>query len=59
MSDKTEFTCPRCGHKWEKSLAELKREQATYRDAAKKQVIEVRDACPVCGTYVVLQVQED
>jgi len=58
MIDEIEFSCPRCGHKWEKSLAELKKEQTVYRDE-KKQVIEVRDACPVCGTHVVLQVQED
>jgi ribosomal protein S27AE len=57
MSDKIEFTCPRCGRKWKKSLAELKREQAVWRGEEKK-IIEVRDACPVCGTYVVLQVQE-
>jgi ribosomal protein S27AE len=58
MSEKIEFTCPRCGSKWQKSLAELKQEETVWRGEEKK-VIEVRDACPVCGTQAVFQVQED
>jgi len=62
MSEKIKITCPRCGHKWEKSLSELEIDQTIYREINKKpdvKVVKYRAVCPVCGTYIIIEVEED
>ena len=64
MSDKIKITCPRCGHKWEQSLGELEKMEIIYRGAKKekskeKKVSQYRAVCPVDGTYIILEVEED
>ncbi len=64
MSDKIKITCPRCKHKWEQSLNELvKMEIVTvYRgekEKPKKNIVKYRAKCPVDGTYVIIEVEED
>jgi len=62
MSDKIKITCPRCGHKWEKSLPELERLETIYRggkEKTRKEIVKYRALCPVDGTYIILEVEED
>ena len=62
MSDKIKITCPRCKHEWEKSLQELERIEIVYRgerDKSKVKVGKYRAVCPVDGTYVIIEVEED
>ena len=62
MSEKIKITCPRCKHKWEKSLQELEKMETIYRGEKEKpqgKIEKYRAVCPVDGTYVILEVQED
>jgi hypothetical protein len=62
MSEKIKITCPRCGHKWEKSMPELEKVEVIYRGGEKAPPVEIgkyRAVCPVDGTYVILEIQED
>ncbi len=62
MSDKIELTCPRCKHKWEKSLNELERLEEIYRgekERSQGKVVKYRAQCPNDGTYVIVEVEED
>jgi hypothetical protein len=63
MSDEVKITCPRCGHKWEKSLSALEKIDIIYRgdekEKTKVKIIEYRAVCPVDGTYVIIEVEED
>jgi len=63
MSEKIKITCPRCKHKWEKSLQELEKLETLYRgDEKEKQkgkIVEYRAVCPNDGTYVIIKVEED
>ena len=62
MSEKIKITCPRCGHKWEKSLAELEKLEEIYRgekEKPKKEIVKYRAICPNDGTYVIIEVEED
>ena len=63
MSEKIKITCPRCKHKWGKSLSELEKMEVIYRgdekEKTKGKVVEYRAVCPNDGTYIVVEVQED
>ena len=63
MSDEVKITCPRCGHKWEQSLKKLEKMVEVYRDIdqkhTKKETVKYRAICPVDGTYIILEVEED
>lgn len=63
MSDKIKLTCPRCKHKWEKSLNELEKIDTIYRGEGegktKKNVVKYRAQCPNDGTYVIVEMEED
>ena len=64
MSDKIKVTCPRCKLTWETTLAELEKTETIYREihkepAANKTVVKYRAKCPVDGTYIILEVEED
>lgn len=64
MSDKiTVPPCPKCGNKWETTLKQLEKVEIGYRkhdpNKPQKTVSQYRAQCPVCGTYVILDVQED
>jgi hypothetical protein len=64
MSEKIKITCPRCKHKWEKPLAELEKMETIYRGDEKEKkksvvVQQYRAVCPVDGTYIILEVQEE
>ena len=61
MSEKIKITCPRCKHKWEKSLSELEKIEIIYRgeEKPKEKIVEYRAICPNDGTYVIIKVQED
>lgn len=64
MDDHIPLNCPRCGHAWEKSLGELENYEDIYRgvkgkEEPKAKVVKYRAQCPVCGTYVIVTVQED
>lgn len=64
MSDIVKLTCPRCKHKWERSLRELERVETVYREEKGKpkpagRVVTYRAQCPNDGTYVIVEVQED
>lgn len=63
MSEKIKITCPRCKHKWEKSLSELEKMEIIYRGDEQEKpqgaVVKYRAVCPVDGTYIILEVQED
>jgi hypothetical protein len=63
MSDKIKITCPRCGHKWEKSLSKLEQLKIIYRGVENEKltgkIVEYRAVCPVDGTHVVIEVEED
>ena len=62
MSEKIKITCPRCKHEWEKSLSELEKIETIYRgenEKLKKEVVKYRAVCPVDGTYVIIEVEED
>ena len=58
MSEKIKITCPRCGHEWKASLQELEKQEIIYRGEDKK-VVVYRAVCPVDGTYIILEIQED
>jgi len=59
MSEKIKITCPRCKHKWEKSLPELEEIKTIYRgdekEKTKRKVVEYRAVCPVDGTFVIVK----
>ena len=62
MSDMIKLTCPRCKHKWEKSLSELDFVEEIYRGEKEKtnmKVTKYRAQCPNDGTYVIVEVEED
>ncbi len=67
MSDMIPFECPRCRHRWEKSPRLLERVEDIYRrvEAAAQpapapgKIVNYRDQCPICGTYVIVTVEED
>ena len=63
MSEKIKITCPRCKHKWEKSRPELEEIKTIYRgdekEKTKRKVVEYRAVCPVDGTFVIIEVEED
>jgi hypothetical protein len=62
MSDTIKLTCPRCKHKWEKSLNELEIVEEIYRGEKEKPKVKVtkyRAQCPNDGTYVIVEVEED
>ena len=63
MNDKIKITCTRCEHKWEKSLAELEKivtiERGEAKEKPKREIVDYRAVCPVCGTYTIIKVQED
>jgi len=62
MSEKIKITCPRCKHEWEKSLSELEKMETIYRGEKEKpkgKIVEYRAVCPVDGTYVIIEVEED
>lgn len=62
MSEKIKITCPKCHSTWEKSLQELERLEIIYRGEKEKpkgKNVEYRAVCPVCGTYVIIEVEED
>ncbi|MEP7134537.1 MAG: hypothetical protein ABI904_06355 [Chloroflexota bacterium] len=61
MSDKIKITCPRCGHEWKASLQELEKQAVIYRgeEKPKTDVVKYRATCPVDGTYIILEIQED
>lgn len=61
MNDKVKLKCPRCGHKWEKSLREMERVEEVFRDAKEKpkdKTVKYRTQCPNDGTYVIVDVEE-
>ena len=62
MSEKIKITCPRCKHKWGKSYRSWKYCKTIYRGEKEKpkgKVVKYRAVCPVDGTYVILEVEED
>ena len=62
MSEKIKIICPRCQHEWEKSLQELERLEIIYRgenEKPKSKIVKYRAVCPVDGTYVIIEVEED
>jgi len=61
MSDKIKITCPRCGHEWKASLQELEKQEVIYRgeEKPKMDIVKYRAVCPVDGTYIILEIQED
>lgn len=61
MSEKIKITCPRCGHEWKASLQELVQQETIYRgeEKPKTDVVKYRAVCPVDGTYIILEIQED
>ena len=62
MSDNIKITCPRCKHEWKKSLQELERLEIVYRgekEEPKGEIVKYRAVCPVDGTYVIIEVEED
>jgi hypothetical protein len=66
MSEKIKIICPRCKHEWETTLEELERtETVVYREMVKeaaatdKRTAKYRAKCPVDGTYIILEVEED
>ncbi len=62
MSDKIKIDCPRCGHNWEQSLAELEKVETIYRgekEKAQGKIVKYRAVCPVDGTYIIIEVEED
>ena len=64
MDDYIKLTCPRCKNNWKKSLNELERFEDIFRSSKGKEepngkIARYRTQCPVCGTYVVITVQED
>lgn len=59
MSEEIEITCPRCGHKWKTSLQELEKQAVIYRGSEKPKGEKYRAVCPVDGTYIILEIQED
>ena len=66
MSEKIKIKCPRCKHEWRASLEELEKDETVFReinesasDTAKKKHQKYRAVCPVDGTYVIIEVEED
>ena len=61
MSDKIKITCPRCGNEWKASLQELEKQEIIYRgdEKPKTDIVKYRAVCPVDGTYIILEIQED
>jgi predicted RNA-binding Zn-ribbon protein involved in translation (DUF1610 family) len=51
------FTCPRCGHTWDRDQAALdEQDQVVYRGPTQKRAY--RDSCPKCGSHVVTEIEE-
>lgn len=65
MSEKIKITCPRCKHEWETTLEELEQIKTIYREmfneaaGTNKGTTKYRAKCPVDGTYIILEVEED
>ena len=63
MNDTIKITCPKCQHRWEQSLGKLEKLQEIHKGGKKehneKNVVKYRAVCPVDGTYIILEVQED
>ena len=65
MSEKIKITCPRCQHEWETTLEELEKAETIYREVLKdaagtnKKTAKYRAKCPVDGTYIIVEVEED
>ena len=60
MADNVELYCKHCGTSWQSSLEELKK--VIYRGAKKleqKSTLDYRTACPKCGKFMIVKLQDD